>query len=97
MTEREVRITYQQEQLAQRQAELEAAQKANEEYMQTEAYEREQHERYEDMWEAKAKREGFAYTRKPFIGALERAQQAEQAKQREIAALKERLAVLENK
>ena len=97
MTEKQARINYQQEQIAKRQAEIDAAQKANEEYMQTEAYEREQHERYEDMWEQKAKREGFAYTRKPFIGALERQQQAEQAKQREIAALKERLAALEQK
>ena len=64
-------------------------------YRQTEAYQREQWERQQDQWERKAKKEGWTYKRKPFIGALERQQQAEQAKQREIAELKERLAILE--
>lgn len=64
-------------------------------YRQTDAYQREQWERQQDQWERKAKKEGWTYKRKPFIGALERQQQAEQAKQREIAELKERLATLE--
>lgn len=64
-------------------------------YRQTEAYQREQWEREQDRWERKAKKEGWHYTRKPFIGALERQQQEEIAKQREIAELKERLAKLE--
>jgi hypothetical protein len=65
------------------------------EYRQSEAYQREQWEKEQDRWEAKAKREGWSYTRKPFIGALERQKQAELAKQREIAELKEKLAKLE--
>ena len=64
-------------------------------YRQTEAYEREVWELKEDQWEQKARKEGRPYTRKPFIGALERQQQAEIAKQREIAELKEKLARLE--
>lgn len=64
-------------------------------YRQTEAYQREQWERQQDRWARKAKKEGWTYQRKPFVGALERQQQAEQAKQREIAELKERLAILE--
>ena len=96
-TDRQARIDYQLEQLEQRKVELEAAQKAQEEYFQSEAYERDVHNRMEDLWEQKAQREGRTYTRKPFIGALERAQQAEQQRQREIAALKERLAILEQK
>lgn len=65
-------------------------------YRQTEAYQREQWEKDQDRWEQKAKKEGWNYTRKPFVGALERQQQAEQAKQREIAELKEKLAKLES-
>lgn len=64
-------------------------------YRQSEEYKRKQWEADQDRWEAKARREGWSYTRKPFIGALERQQQAELAKQREIAELKERLAKLE--
>ncbi|GEM_PF-5717987 len=64
-------------------------------YRKTDAYHREQWERQQDQWERKAKKEGWTYHRKPFIGALERQQQAEQAKLREIAELKERLATLE--
>lgn len=64
-------------------------------FRQTDAYARQQWERCEDQWEKKARREGWAYTRRPFIGALERQQQAEMAKQREIAELKEKLAKLE--
>lgn len=65
-------------------------------YRQTDAYQRERWERQQDLFEAKARREGWKYTRKPFVGAIERQQQAEQAKQREIAQLKERLAELES-
>ena len=83
ITEKQARIAYQLEQLEKRQAEMEAAQKAREEYLNSEAYERDIHEHMEDLWEAKAQREGRTYQRKPFVGAL--------------AALKERLAALEQK
>lgn len=66
-------------------------------YRQSEEYQRKQWEADQDRWEAKAKKEGWHYSRRPFIGALERQQQAELAKQREIAELKERLAKLEER
>ena len=65
-------------------------------YRETDAYQRERWERQQDLFEAKAKKEGWVYKRKPFLGAIERQQQAEQARQREIAQLKERLAELES-
>lgn len=73
-----------------------AAETAKEmEYRQSEEYQRKQWEADQDRWEAKARKEGWHFTRRPFVGALERQQQAELAKQREIAELKERLAKLE--
>ncbi len=64
-------------------------------YRQSEEYNRKQWEAEQDRWEAKAKKEGWHYSRRPFIGALERAQQAEEAKQRRIAELREELERLE--
>ena len=75
-----------------------AAETAKEmEYRQSEEYQRKQWEAEQDRWEAKARREGWHFTRRPFVGALERQQQAELARQREIAELKERLAKLEER
>lgn len=92
---REELIKLQSEQINQRSAELEQADKEREAYLQSEQYQREQWEKYQDLWEEKARKEGWKYTRKPFVGALERLQQEEIARQREIAELKERLAKLE--
>ena len=92
---KEERIALQQERISQRSAELEQADKEREAYLQSEQYQREQWEKYQDLWEEKARKEGWHYSRKPFIGALERLQQEEIARQREIAELKERLAKLE--
>lgn len=75
---------------------LEAAQQEQTEYLKSEEYKREVWEKDQDRWEAKARREGWHYTRRPFVGALERQQQADQARLREIAELKERLAKLES-
>lgn len=75
---------------------LEAAQQEQTEYLKSEEYKREVWEKDQDQWEAKARREGWHYTRRPFDGALERQQQADQARLREIAELKERLAKLES-
>jgi len=63
----------------------------DEAYKKTEAYQREVWEAKEDKWEQKAKREGRFYKRQPFVSALERQQQAERARQEEIAFLQERL------
>lgn len=73
----------------------EAAEEAS--FRETEAYKRQEWEAMQKLWQEKAKKENWAFERKPFVGALERQQQAELAKQREIAELKERLAQLEER
>ena len=84
-------INYQKESLAQRQAELAKGKEEYEAYLQSEQHERDIWEQQQDLWEAKAKKEGWHYTRKPFIGALERQQIAEAEKKRQIAELEEKL------
>ncbi len=85
----------QKESLKRRQEQLTAAQKEYQNYLDSEEFERDQWEKYEDLWEAKAKKEGWTYIRKPFITAEERKRRADEAKQREIARLREKLAQLE--
>lgn len=63
-------------------------------YRQSEEYQRKQWEADQKRWLDKARREGWTYTPRPFVGALERQQQAEEARKREIAELEERLAAL---
>lgn len=82
------------ENLAQRQAELAKGKEEYEAYLQSEQHERDIWEQQQDLWEAKAKKEGWHYTRQPFIGALERKQMAEAEKQRQIAELEEKLKAL---
>ncbi len=82
------------ENIAKRQAELAKGKEEYEAYLQSEQHERDVWEQQQDLWEAKAKREGWNYTRQPFIGALERKQMAEAEKQRQIAELEEKLKTL---
>lgn len=91
---REELKTYQQEQIANRQAELERSQKEHEEYLASEQYQRDQWEAQQDRWEAKARKEGWHYTRQPFISSLQRQQMAEGEKKEKIAFLEEQLKLL---
>ena len=86
---------YQQEKIAERKAELEKAQKEQEDYLQSEQYQRDIWEHQQDLWAKKAKKEGWNYERKPFISAYEKQQQEQHAKQAEIAFLKAKLKALE--
>lgn len=97
MTERETRMAYQAEQAAKQKADFEKRMEDQEAYMQSEEYLRDQHDAYEKLWAAKAQKEGWQYTPKPFKGALQRKQESEQQREAEIAYLKERLAALEQK
>ena len=74
---------------------LAAMQAEQENYMQSEQYERDVWEAKEDAWERKAKKEGRTYVRKPFVSALQRQRMEEQAKQEEIAYLQQRLKALQ--
>lgn len=91
---REELKAYQQEQIANRQAELEQSQKEHEEYLASESYQRDQWEKYQDLWEEKARKEGWHYTRKPFVSTLQKQQTAEQEKKEKIAFLEEQLKAL---
>ncbi len=70
----------------------EAAEEAD--FRKTEEYQRQEWEKMQDLWQKKAEKEGWAFKRQAFTGALERQQQAEEARKREIAELEERLAAL---
>lgn len=97
MTERETRMAFQAEQAAKQKADFERRQQEHQNYLESEEYQRDQHDAYEKLWAAKAQKEGWQYTPKPFKGALQRKQESEQQREAEIAYLKERLAQLENK
>ncbi len=75
---------------------LKQAQEEDKAYKESEQYKRDCWEHHQDMWEKKAKKEGWHYTRQPYVSALDKEKQAEQAKQEEMAALRLRLKELEN-
>lgn len=85
---------YQAERMAERQAELDTAQKEMDEYLNSEQYERDKWEKYEDYWEAKARKEGWTYTRKPFVSALQRQAANDLKTREEIAHLEEKIRML---
>lgn len=87
-------IASQQEAAKQRQEALEARKQEYEEYLQSEQAKRDAHEHYMGLWETKAKKEGWKFTREPFVSALERKQMAEKEKQEKIAFLEEQLKAL---
>lgn len=89
-------IASQQEAAKQRQEALEARKQEYEEYLQSEQAKRDAHEHYQDLWEAKAKREGWSFKREPFISAADRQKMAEQERQEKIAYLEEQLKQLKN-
>ena len=78
-----------------RRAELEKAETERAEYLESEQCQRDEWERYQDLWERSFAKKGLHYQRKPFVSALQRQQAAEQTKQEEIAYLRERLHALE--
>ena len=90
-------VNYQQEAIAKRQAELDAAKEKRDAYLESEQYLRDQWEAQENRWAEKATREGWSYEKKPFVSALQRQQAEEQAIRQEVAYLKEKLAELEKK
>lgn len=77
-----------------RQEELDNAQSELDNYLESEQYQRDVWEAGQDAWEQKAKKEGWAYTRKPFISAADRQRMVQQTKEQEIAYLQEKLAAL---
>lgn len=91
---REQLRAHQGESIAKRKAELEQSQKEYEEYLASEQYQRDLWEHNQDLWEKKAKKEGWTYTRKPFISAADRKRIAQQTKEQEIAYLEEKIASL---
>lgn len=94
MTKEELRA-HQTKTIKERQAELEKLQQEQEDYLQSEQYQRDCWEHYQDHWEQKAKKEGWTYERKPFVSAADRQRMAEQAKQQEIAFLQEKIKALQ--
>ncbi len=91
---REQLRAYQGESLEKRKAELEQNQKELEDYLESEQYQKDCWEKHQDLWEKKAKKEGWNYERKPFISAADRQRMEQQAKEQEIAFLQEKLAAL---
>ena len=85
----------QSENVAKRKAELEQQQKDYEAYLESEAYERDQWENYQELWAKSFAEKGLHYEKKPFISALQRQRMEEQAKQEEIAHLQQKLKVLQ--
>lgn len=85
---------YQQEQIANRQAELEQAQRERKAYLESEQYLKDQWEAQENRWAKKAAREGWCYTKRPFVSSLQRQQRAEGEKKEKIAFLEEQLKAL---
>lgn len=85
---------YQAQQAKEREEQLERLQQENQDYLQSEAYQRESWEKYQDLWEQKAKKEGWHYTRKPFVSAADRQRVAEQSRQQEIAYFEEKIKAL---
>ncbi|MBQ8153818.1 MAG: hypothetical protein IJ069_09095 [Prevotella sp.] len=73
---------------------LKASKQAQMDYLESEDYERDCWEKNEDMWEQKARKEGWHYTRKPFVSALDRQEAADQRKAQKIAELEEKLRIL---
>ena len=90
MTRQEL-IAYQQECLDKRKAELEQAEKERQDYLNSEQYLRDCWEHQQDLWEQKAKKEGWHYTRQPFVSEYEKQQQEQQKTREEIAFLQKRL------
>ena len=84
----------QQERAKEWEQDLKTAQQEQEEFMESEEAKRRAHEHVEDLWEAKAKKEGWNYKRNPFVSALDRQRAYDEKKQEEIAYLKERIKAL---
>lgn len=84
-------IAYQQESLCKRKAVLEQSAKEREDYLNSEQYLRDCWEHQQDLWEKKAKKEGWHYTRQPYVSEYEKQQQEQQKTREEIAFWKKRL------
>ncbi len=93
MTENELRA-YQRAKAKERREQLAKLQQEEKEYKESEQYKRDVWEHHQDMWERKAKKEGWTYTRQPYVSALDRQRMQEQEKQQEIAFLEEKLKAL---
>lgn len=72
-----------------------AAKKAQEKYLASEDFQRDRWDNAQNFWARKAKKEGWNYTKQPFVSAADRQRLAEQKQQEEIAYLKERIAALQ--
>ena len=72
-----------------------AAKKAQERYLASEQFQRDRWDNAQNFWAKKAKKEGWNYTKQPFVSAADRQRIAEQKRQEEIAYLQERIAALQ--
>ncbi len=91
---REALRNYQKESLNKRKEELDRQQAEYQAFLESEDYQREIWEKGQDRWEQKAKKEGWHYTRVPFVSQREKQEQAENARLQRVSALKEELKCL---
>lgn len=91
---REALRNYQKESLNKRKEELDRQQAEYQAFLESEDYQREIWENGQDRWEQKAKKEGWHYTRVPFVSQREKQEQAENARLQRVSALKEELKCL---
>lgn len=82
---------HQKEQAAKWSENLKEMQKEDEAFMNSEEYRRQVWESQEERWAKKAKKEGWHYVKKPFIGEAEIQAQADEARKQRIASLKSEL------
>lgn len=86
----------QEAELRERKERHDAAIKEMNEYLESEQAQRDAWEKREDYFEKKAKREGWHYTRLPFISAYDRQKMEEQKKAEKKAELRAKLEELED-
>ena len=84
-------VAFQEENIEKRKAELEQSAKEKEDYLNSEQYLRDCWEHQQDLWEKKAQKEGWHYTRKPYVSEYEKQQQEQLKTREEIAFLQKRL------
>ncbi len=94
MTNQE-RMAYQAQMLAKRKEARQQAAAEQRKYLQSEQYLRDRWENSQRFWAKKAKKEGWNYTKQPFVSAAERQAAKRQETKDEIAYLQEKIATLQ--
>lgn len=91
MTNEEVRRAYQSEKAQEFEQQLAAAKEAQQAYLDSEQYKKDVWEAGEKRFAAKAKREGWTYTKRPYPNEAKVQAEAQQARMAEIEKLETRL------